>query len=133
MTETIFISGAGKGLGFALAVQFLQAGFHVFAGQYSSSPRLSGLMEEYPETLTVIPLDISDMDSIRQAARAVEEKIPALDILINNAAVYLEDKAATLEELDLSDEYFEKTMNVNAFGPLRMTQQFLPLLKKGGR
>jgi NAD(P)-dependent dehydrogenase (short-subunit alcohol dehydrogenase family) len=73
------------------------------------------------------------MDSIRQAARAVEAKTPNLDILINNAAVYLEDKAAVLEDLDLSDEYFEKTMNVNAFGPLRMTQQFLPLLKKGGR
>jgi NAD(P)-dependent dehydrogenase (short-subunit alcohol dehydrogenase family) len=133
MTETVFISGAGKGLGFALAVQFLQAGFHVFAGQYSPSARLAGLMDKYPETLSIVPLDISSMDSIRQAGREVEAKTPVLDILINNAAVYLEDKAGTLEELDLSDEYFQKTMNVNAFGPLRMVQQFLPLLKKGGR
>jgi NAD(P)-dependent dehydrogenase (short-subunit alcohol dehydrogenase family) len=133
MTETVFISGAGKGLGFALARQFLQAGFHVFAGQYSPSARLAALIDEYPETLAVVPLDISSMDSVRQAARAVEAKTPALDVLINNAAVYLEDKSALLEELDLSDEYFEKTMNVNAFGPLRMTQQFLPLLKKGER
>jgi NAD(P)-dependent dehydrogenase (short-subunit alcohol dehydrogenase family) len=131
MTETVFISGAGKGLGFALARQFIRAGYHVFAGEHSPSRDLPQLLEQYPEALTILPLDISRMDSIGRAAELVQKETSALDILINNAAVYLEDKSANLEDMDLTEEYFQQTMNVNAFGPLRMVQQFLALLKNG--
>jgi NAD(P)-dependent dehydrogenase (short-subunit alcohol dehydrogenase family) len=133
MNETVFISGAGKGLGFALARRFIGAGFHVFAGEHSPSRNLPHLLEQYPRALTILPLDVGKMDSIRKAAELVAEKTSALDILVNNAAVYLEDKSANLEDMDLTDEYFHQTMNINAFGPLRMAQQFLPLLKKGQR
>src|SRR5690242_15014487 len=100
MTGTVFISGAGKGLGFALGRQFIDAGYHVFAGERSPSQHLADLRERHPQVLTILPLDIGSMDSIRQAAQAVGEKTPALDILVNNAAVYQENKLADLEDLD---------------------------------
>lgn len=131
MTKTVFITGAGKGLGLALARHFLQAGDRVFAGERSPSRALPELLEQYPQNLTSLPIDVTRMDSVRAAARTISGLAPALDILVNNAAVYLEDKVANLEDMDLSDEYFQQTMNVNAFGPLRVVQQFLPLLRKG--
>ncbi len=72
------------------------------------------------------------MASIRRAVLRVASLTQTLDILINNAAVYLPSKLVKpLSELDLTDGHLEETLNVNTFGPLRVTQQFLPLLDKG--
>ncbi len=133
MTETVFISGANRGIGLALTNRFLEGDFHVFAGSRRLSPGLSSLLKEFPKNLTLVKLDVTDMDSICQAVKEVSETVPALDILINNAAVYLDNKGVVLEELNLEDEHLEKTMDVNVYGPLRMTQKFLPLLEVGSR
>lgn len=133
MTQTIFISGAEKGLGFALASRFLQAGFHVFAGAYQVLPHLAALGEQFTQMLTVIPLDVSQPDSIRAAALCVAQETPTLDILLNNAGIHLEKQGHTLETLDFTNQHLEQTMAVNAFGPLRMVQQFHSLLAPGQR
>lgn len=135
MTETILITGADKGLGFALATRFLQAGWRVFAGAYRPPFSIPTLQEQFPEMLTVVPLDVTDMNSIRAAVELVAQQTTALDVLINNAGINLEKEGAgaTLEKLDLTDQHLEKTMAVNALGPLRVTQQFLPLLAQGKR
>lgn len=133
MIETVFISGANRGLGLALTKHFLRAGFQVFAGIRSTSSGIETLLVEFPKTLTVISLDVAEMASIQQAAADVAAKTSALGVLINNAAIYPAAANATLENLDLSDGHLEKIMTVNAFGPLRLTQQLLPLLEAGAR
>ena len=134
MTETVFITGADKGLGFALTTRFLAAGFHVFAGAYFlPDSELPALRAQHPQTLTIIPLNVSHMVSIRAAVKRVAKQASGLDVLINNAGVHLEQEETPLEQLDLADRHLEKTLAVNTFGPLRMTQQFLPLLAQSGR
>ena len=134
MRETIFISGADKGLGFALAFRFLQGGFGVFAGAYLRDPDLLRLREKFQETLTIIPLDVSRMASIRSAAERTARHISGLDVIINNAGINMQKQgSAPLPELDLVDRHLEKVMAVNTFGPLRVVQQFLPLLNQGQR
>jgi NAD(P)-dependent dehydrogenase (short-subunit alcohol dehydrogenase family) len=133
MTETVLITGADKGLGFSLTRRFLQAGAQVFAGSFADPDGLTGLAKEYPQTLNVLPLDVSAMDSIVRAVQQVRKSTPGLDVLINNAGVHIEKEAALLEELDFTDGHLERTLAVNTFGPLRTIQQFLPLLKEGRR
>ncbi len=132
MIQTAFITGADKGLGLSLVRRFLQAGTRVFAGQYDPNSELSSLVRSFPQTLTPIPLDVTQLDSVRAAAGRVAELIPALDLLINNAGVHLETRTP-LPELDLSELPLLATLEVNTFGPLRVVQQFLPLLEKGDR
>ncbi len=132
MTDTVLITGAGKGLGRSLAGRFLAAGYRVFAGFYQTGSLLQKYQEEYGTFLTVLPLDVTDINSVRAAAQRVSREVPALEILINNAGVHLEDNVP-LPELNLADGHLQKTMEVNAFGPLLVTQQFLPLLEKGRR
>jgi len=132
MIKTAFISGADKGLGFSLAQRFLREGTRVFAGQHRPEADLSGLAKSFPQAFTSVPLDVTQMDSVRQAASRVAELIPELDVLINNAGVMLETRTP-LPELDLTRLPLLETLDVNTFGPLRMVQQFLPLLEKGGR
>lgn len=133
MTEAILITGADRGLGLSLVGRFLNGGFHVFAGAYGGTSNLAPLLDRFPKTLSIIPLDVADMESIRGAVARVSERVPALDILINNAGINLDKGIATLEDLDLTNQHLEQTMAVNAFGPLRMVQQFMPLLTKGQR
>ena len=133
MQQTVFITGADKGLGLSLAGRFLHGGFHVFAGNYSSGAALRELAAGFPSQLTLVDLDVTDLASTKHAAAVVAEQAPSLDILINNAAVHLEKPVRPLEQLDLAEKQLQRTMDVNAFGPLRVVQQFLPLLEKGGK
>jgi NAD(P)-dependent dehydrogenase (short-subunit alcohol dehydrogenase family) len=129
MIKTIFITGADKGLGYSLAQRFLRAGAHVFAGQHQANSDLSDLAKSFPKTLTPISLDVTQLESVSQAANTVAKLVPALDVLINNAGVMLENRTPLLE-LDLARLPLFETLDVNTFGPLRMVQQFLPLLEK---
>ena len=132
MLKTVFITGADKGLGFSLAQRFLREGLRVFAGQHRADSDLLKLAGSFPQTFTSVPLDVTQLDSVCQAASRVADLTPALDILINNAGVMLETRAP-LPELDLASLPLLTTLDVNTFGPLRVVQQFLPLLEKGGR
>ncbi len=130
MIKTTFITGADKGLGFSLVQRFLKEGVHVFAGQYDANSKLPRLVETFPQSCSLIPLDVTQMDSVSQAASRVAKLTPALDVLINNAGLMLETRTP-LPELDLARLPLVETLQVNTFGPLRVVQQFLPLLEKG--
>ncbi|MHC4481106.1 MAG: SDR family oxidoreductase [Planctomycetota bacterium] len=130
MADTALVTGADKGLGFSLAKVFLEEGFEVFAGRYMELPWLDELAEANGERLSIVPLDVTDMESVRQAARCVSEQCDGLDVLLNSAGVCL-DFYVKVEDTNFRDA--GRMMEVNAFGPLRMVQQFLPLLKRGRR
>ena len=131
MSESVFITGADKGLGLALARRFLDEGFLVFAGQYGPDGALGRLGEQFPSQLRIIPQDVTDLKSVSESVRRVAETSDSLDILINNAGVNFPQSKLPLPELDLEDGHLESMMDVNGFGPLRVTRQFLPLLENG--
>jgi len=130
MIERVLVTGADAGLGLSLVKRFLKGGFAVFAGVYHSEAELGKLIGEYGDALALIPLDVADMDSVRAAAQKVAERTNTLDIVINNAGIHLvKNPSQFLEQLDFENQQFQQTMNVNAFGPLRVIQQFQPLLE----
>ena len=134
MKKGVLVTGADAGLGLSLVKRFLEAGFAVFAGMYRSDAELRNLASEYGDALTLIPLDVADVESVRAAARQVAERTNTLDIVINNAGIHLvKNPSQSLEQLDFENQQFQQTMNVNAFGPLRVVQQFQPLLENSER
>ena len=100
----------------------------MFAGVHRSSAEITRLCEVDPSRLTIIDLDVSEPDAIRSAAASVGRYTDSLDVLVNNAGVHMEDQLTPLEKLDFDDGHLEESMAVNAFGPLRVVQAFLPLL-----
>jgi NAD(P)-dependent dehydrogenase (short-subunit alcohol dehydrogenase family) len=127
----VLVTGADAGLGLSLVKRFLVGGDQVFAGLYRSAAHLERLADEYPGSLRIIPLNVADTQSVSQAAAQVAGRTDALDIVINNAAIHLRHSQQPLEKLDFADQQLQQTMEVNAFGPLRVVQQFLPLLERG--
>jgi NAD(P)-dependent dehydrogenase (short-subunit alcohol dehydrogenase family) len=130
MVGTVVVTGAERGLGLCLTRAFLAAGAAVVAGKRASDRNLRAL-GEHGGKLTIVQMDVGDPASVRAAAVWVAARFEAIDLLVNNAGVHPGFQDVPLEDRDLGDGALEWTMQVNAFGPLRVTQRFLPLLEKG--
>ena len=131
MAPIVFVSGADRGLGFALCEELLKQDWHVFAGQYMPAwPDLSRLAGQYPERLQIVPLDVSSVESVYAAAQAVAEQTNYIDVLVNNAGIYSPITERTIREPQDYEE-MHRLYDVNALGPLRVTEAFLPLTDRG--
>lgn len=131
----VFITGANRGLGLELTRQYLERGDQVFAAsrQPTEAGDLQRLRRQYPERLTLLPLDVTNAESIAAAAQAVQAATDGLDVLINNAGVYPHAGSGDAHQRlgQLTHEDAIETMQVNAIGPLLVAQALLPLLRAG--
>jgi NAD(P)-dependent dehydrogenase (short-subunit alcohol dehydrogenase family) len=119
------VTGGNRGIGLEVCRQLAEHGFRVVlgsrdldAGERAARP-LGG-------DVVVRQLDISDDDSVREAAAWVGESLGGADAVINNAAtLYDTHNRAAAVDLDIVREGLE----TNLFGPWRMAQAFLELLR----
>ncbi len=129
MTLNILFTGANRGLGLAIAAQLLEQGHQILAVNRHQSPALRPLQEKYPAELHLFQADISDETSIKQAVEAIANQVTHLDIVVNNAAVHLEQAQPSIEEADFS--IYLPTFAINTVGPLIVIKYALPLLRQG--
>lgn len=130
MKKTVYITGADRGLGLALSRTFLEKGFKVFAGSYLPEwPELQELKKQAGANLDIISLDVTNQQSVDEAAQYIKERAGQLDILINNAAIFQDRSEDLLGGLNFED--MKKIIDTNTFGPLRVSQSVVPLLLKG--
>jgi NAD(P)-dependent dehydrogenase (short-subunit alcohol dehydrogenase family) len=127
MDPFALVTGADRGLGLALSTSLLERGWQVFAGQYMPDwPELEALAGKYPRALHILPLDVSSIDSAKAAAQAAGKVSDHIDLLINNAGVTSSKRA---QPITSPQDYAEMhhLFDVNALGPLRVVEAFLPL------
>ncbi len=122
--KTVFISGSNRGIGKAIAMEMLEQGAEkVYAGARNIDS-LNELKEKYGDRLIPVQLDVTDDNSIYEAASKIED----LDILVNNAGVFA--MGGILSEQASSS--LEKNLNVNLWGTVKLTNSVLKQLKKPG-
>jgi len=111
--KAVLVTGANRGIGQALVDEALSRGARwVYAG--TRQP-----LTHPDERVTPLTLDVTNPAQIQAAA----EQVDSLDLLINNAGIWLYD--------DLSDPaMLEEHLAVNFYGTWRVTQAFLPLLTR---
>ncbi|HQE93708.1 MAG TPA: SDR family NAD(P)-dependent oxidoreductase [Anaerolineae bacterium] len=129
--RTVLVTGADRGLGLGLTAGLLEQGWRVFAGQYMPAwPELGTLARQYPGALHIVPLDVASVESAQAAAQTVATQTSHLDMLINNAGVSTPTNPRTIRE---AQDYGEmhRLFDINALGPLRVVEAFLPLLDRG--
>lgn len=125
--QTVFITGADRGIGFSLCEAFISAGWQVLAGQYMPTwPQLAELREKAAGKLHLVPLDVSDSASVGRAKEETARILGGapLDMLLNCAGIALQGD---------SRENVLRSFGANTLGPLRMVDIFLPLMEGGGK
>jgi NAD(P)-dependent dehydrogenase (short-subunit alcohol dehydrogenase family) len=121
---TILITGANRGIGYAMTEALLKRGDRVIA-TVRDPFHVPDLLKTAPrDQMILLGMEVTDQRSVDRAAASVKEPI---DILINNAGVLGQLSESTLD-MDLNS--FMQTMQVNTLGPMRVSLAFLPHLKR---
>lgn len=123
MTKTVLITGASKGIGFALTKQFLNNGFKVIG-----TSRTGEIKNLVHPNFEIVKLDLSDNKTINDFDLWFKEKIIKLDILINNAGI-----GPDLDTLLPEKESFQKTFDVNVTGTVFFTESLSKYISGGGK
>lgn len=120
------ITGAGGGIGRAIAISLARRGCHLaLADIDESGAKFTALQaREFGVRATWHQLDVASRDAVRAFPDAVRAAHGGVDILINNAGVAL---GGMFEQV--SEEDFDWLMEINFHGVVRMTRAFLPVLK----
>jgi NAD(P)-dependent dehydrogenase (short-subunit alcohol dehydrogenase family) len=114
------VSGANRGIGAEIARELAaDQGFLVYAGARNPDQVKAG------DGIEPIRLDVTDQASVDAARERIESEAGRLDALVNNAGIYGDPVGAADYDLDRAHYVLE----VNTFGPWRLTQAFLPLLR----
>ncbi len=126
------VTGANRGIGQEIARQLAARGFYLLLGarRPESAQATLSAIEASSGQAQIIPLDVSDQQSIERAFKMVQNLTDRIDVLINNAGM-LQDEGQSI--LSIGSELLEQTLRTNAYGSLWMVQRFKPLLKAGSR
>jgi NAD(P)-dependent dehydrogenase (short-subunit alcohol dehydrogenase family) len=127
--KVVLITGANKGIGFETSRQLGKAGHKILLGardEKRGQKAVETLKKENIDSQLLL-IDVTQPDTIDHAVRFIETAYGRLDILINNAGVFLE-KGIIPSELPLA--MVRETFEVNFFGAFAMTVALLPLLRK---
>jgi NAD(P)-dependent dehydrogenase (short-subunit alcohol dehydrogenase family) len=117
VNKTVFVTGATRGIGKAIAAAFRSAGAKVIGTGTQSRPAVD--FDDY------VQADFNDVEHIRTCAEVVRRAEP--DILVNNAGI---NKNMPFVEIDPAD--FQRIQQVNVFAPFLLCQAAIPGMKRKG-
>lgn len=128
------ITGANRGIGFETARQLGQKGIKVLLGARNEEKgkEAESILKNEGLDVEFILLDVDNTETHESAAKYIEEKFGKLDILINNAGIYLDEieDGKIVQASKTSLDVFRKTFETNFFNTIAVTQAFVPLIKK---
>ncbi|BBP99397.1 short-chain dehydrogenase [Burkholderia sp. SFA1] len=129
-TPTILLIGASRGLGHAMAAEFLRKGWRVTSTVRAGSGRtpLHALAEEHGDKVEIETLDITRPDEIRALHERLSDR--TFDILFVNAGTTNPDPTQTIGEVSTDD--YVSLMITNALSPMRVVERLCDLVPPTG-
>lgn len=127
MEKTVLITGSNKGIGFETAHQLGRKGFHVFISGRDKAKVQNALnkLKDQGIKADMLMMDVSDLESIQEAASEFSKLDIKLDVLINNAGILLSEDRNLLTN---SPDVMEQTIQTNCYGPVNVIREFLPYM-----
>jgi NAD(P)-dependent dehydrogenase (short-subunit alcohol dehydrogenase family) len=128
-SRVALITGANKGIGFAIARQLGASGHTIWLG--SRDLQRGELAAETLRAESVdahaVQLEVTDAASVSAAAAMLDREVGKLDVLVNNAGLMCPPPLSLAEE---SVDEMRQMFETNVFGVVLVTQAFLPLLRR---
>ena len=123
MSLTVFITGAGSGIGLEAARALVARGERVIASARDAT-RCAAIETELGPGVETLEMDMGSVASIRAGVTSLQRMAPALDVLVNNAGVL-----NTKKQFDTDGR--EMTWGVNVLGPFLLSELLVPTLEAG--
>jgi short-subunit dehydrogenase/thioester reductase-like protein len=129
--KRIVVTGASSGIGRTLSLKIGEAGGSVILVSRTREKleEVAKEIEELGGTAHVHPADLSELDDIERVAKEIEEEHGGVDILINNAGRSI--RRSLEASYDRFHDY-ERTMQLNYFGALKLIMGFMPGMRERG-
>lgn len=126
--KRILITGAGSGIGQALATRLAKLGASLILTDINKE-NLSAIADELGDSVLVAQVaDVSANADWQKVAQLIENKVGGLDVLVNNAGI------STFGYFDeTSEAHFNKVLAVNLYGAIAGCRAMMPLLEKSPR
>ncbi len=129
--KTVLITGGTKGIGKAVAQEFLQRGYEVIINYFHDEETAIATQSEFNMQgycPVLMRADVSDEEQVREMFREVFRIYEKLDVLVNNAGI---SKIRVIQETTLSD--WEQVMGVNITGTFLCSKEVVdPMIIAGG-
>ena len=127
-TKTAIITGGGSGIGKASARAFHREGANVVLFGRRKH-KLEETAQELGSRVLTVEGDMTQSDDLHRLVQETQSTFQRIDILVNNAGIF---KGAPLHEI--SDEHYDKIMNINMKAVFQLTREVLPVMmdQKGG-
>jgi len=121
MGKLVLVTGANRGIGLEFSKQYKEKGYEVYSVCRKATDELKALGVNVIENVDVT--SDQDLTNLREVLKG-----KTIDILINNAGVFLNE---TLDQMDFTT--IEKQFEVNTLAPLKVAMALLPRLEKGSK
>jgi NAD(P)-dependent dehydrogenase (short-subunit alcohol dehydrogenase family) len=126
--KRVFITGASRGIGFAVAKEFLARGARVAVNGRTEQSVATAINELADlDRLVAAPGDVGTVDGCESAVRTAIAGLGGLDVLVNSAGVSLD---STIEESD--ERIWDQTLDINLKGTFFCARAALPALRENG-
>ena len=128
MNKNVLVTGASRGIGKSIAIEFAKNGYDVIINYVSNEEEARKTLEEvrkYSDNSTIIKCNISAEEQVKEMASKVKEKYGKLDYLVNNAAV-----ANDGVFFDKTKEDFVKVYETNLVGPFLCVKYLRKLMNE---
>ena len=126
------VTGANRGIGFETSRQLLAKGLTVvLAGRHDAAVERAyhTLPQEEQRRAITVQLDVTNVEGIAAAQRTVTERVGAVDVLVNNAAVLFGEND---DVLSISPDAYRHTFATNLFGVIEVCRAFGPHMAQSG-
>ncbi|OUL35568.1 short-chain dehydrogenase [Nostoc sp. T09] len=126
------VTGGNRGLGFEASRQLAKQGYQVILTSRDEEKGKSAALKLKNEGLDVIfqPLDVTSDESSQKLAEFINNEFGKLDVLVNNAGIYIDSPTGDNSIFDAKIDTLKQTLETNVYGVLRVTQALIPLMKK---
>ncbi|WP_174493891.1 SDR family NAD(P)-dependent oxidoreductase [Acinetobacter sp. Marseille-Q1623] len=132
--KVVLITGASSGIGLTVAHKLADAGAHVLLVSRTEETlkKVQADIQAKGGKADIFPCDLNDMDAIDVVSKQIISSVDHIDILINNAGRSI--RRAVHESIDRFHD-FERTMQLNYFGAVRLVLNILPQMmhRKNGQ
>ncbi|QFG24937.1 SDR family oxidoreductase [Actinomadura sp. WMMB 499] len=131
-TKTALVTGANKGIGFAIARGLGAIGFTLAVGARDEGRREEavGKLRAGGADAFGVALDVTSDASVAGAAEAIERTAGRLDVLVNNAGIAGRTDGGAQDPATLDLDVLRTVLDTNVFGVVRVTNAMLPLLRR---